>query len=264
MVGDLLYVFEPWQMCLIFFAGIIFFAYLGFKAGKISRKNNEAENRGFSTTRNGIITLLSLLLGFTFSMSGERYRSYKKVFMDEVNCIQTARLNSDLYPEPYRSEFKKDFLDYIEARISFFEAGIDLVKINESKRKSDIAGKKLREISSHMFQDKETLEPSKLMVASLNAMFNSAITREENLKSKVPSEIPSMIFLITFIAVFLTGFGINHFHTSEKMFLIAFAVVITLVTYIIFDLDRPDTGLAKPTVEQNAMIELRDNLINEK
>jgi hypothetical protein len=257
-----LYFFEIWQICVIFFIGILFFAYLGYKSGSGFRKKNESRKSGFDEIMTGIVTVLSLLMGFTFSMSGERYQSYKNIMIDEVNSISNSVLYSDLYPEPYRSEYRKYFSEYIEARIDFNNAGTNLKKINDSKGRSDNAGNYLWEITSRLFKDSVMINASRQMSPNLTQMFNAATTREARLRSKVPSWILIMIVIITFLAVYISGFRSIQLRKKELLYLLSFTLVITLVTYIILDLDRPDSGLIKPAVEQEALIELRQNFFN--
>lgn len=259
-----LYLFEIWQICIFFFAGMIFFAFLGFKVGKKERVKFGTDETGFVSSRAGMITLLSLLLGFTFSMSSDRYRDYKIIMINEVNSIGSASLQAELYPEPYRSEFRKYFKEYIDERISFYDAGTDLTKIDESKKKSGIAGKNLWELSSRLFQDSLMINASRLMTPSLNKMFDAAVSREANLKSKVPYMIALMILLTAFVVFYFGGYGSTHFSKKEFRIFILYAAIITLVVYNILDLDRPDSGLIKPTAEQEALIELRENFNDDK
>jgi len=253
------YAFEPWQICVAFFAGILIFAYLGLKSRIPSGKDSESASASipFRSSVSALGTVLSLLIGFTFGMSEERFITYKKVMTDEINRISTACIKSDLYPEPYRSELRKNFSDYVEARISFYDAENDINKINESKNKSGIAGKNLWEISSRLFRDQVYDNASRLMIPSLTEMFDASNTRDVSLRSKSPFWIILMIFIITFLAVYIYTLGLTVLRRKEIIFIFSFAIVITMITFIILELDRPDSGIIKPTVEQEAMIELR-------
>ncbi len=248
---------DIWPICLMYFAGILLCSYIGYRMGKQNRLKTDHGKNEFDETKGGIITILSLLIGFTFGMSGDRYQSYKAVMIDEVNCISTARLRSDLYPEPYHSEFRKYFSEYIEARISHIEAGTNLEKLNESKRMSEAAGEKIWKLASRLYFEPVIDNASRLMVPAVNEMLDAATTREAKLRSKVPVLILIMLMMTTFVAVFISGYGSINFRKKEIIFVVSFAVVITLVTYVILDFDRPDSGLIKPNVEQDAMIELR-------
>ena len=259
-----LFVLEAWQICLILFAGIISFALLGYKAGKKSRVLSHKTSNGFEISRTGLMTLLSLILAFTLSTSGERYHAYKKVLINEVNCINSASQSSDLYPEPYRSEFRKYFLEYMDARILFFEAGTDFAKINESKEKYKSAGKKLWDLSSSLFEKPEFINASRISSPSILEMIDAATTTEASLRSKVPFEIPLLIYIISFILAYLGGYGSTQFGRNEWLYLITFGFILTIVTYIILDLDRPDTGFIKSTVEENALIDLKTEFIKTK
>jgi hypothetical protein len=251
-----LYMLSIWQICAVFFIGIIFFAYLGYKT-ESRTLNRDKDGNGFEPAKTGLITLLSLIIGFTFSMSGQRYQSYKTSMIEEVNCINAAAIKSDLYPEPYRTELRKYFSDYVEARISFYDAGTKIDKLNESKKNSDNAGKKIWALSAKLFDDPKMGNVSRLMVPSLTEMYDAATTREATLRSKVPVWTLLLIVIITFLSVYVTGYGTNSFRRKELIYVLSFAVAIIMVTFIILDLDRPDGGLIKPTVEQDAMIDLR-------
>ncbi len=256
MLENSLYILNIWQICGLFFLGILFFAYLGYKTDSRSL-NREKDGNGFESAKTGLITLLSLIMGFTFGMSGERYLDYKKSMIEEVNCIYGAALKSDLYPEPYRSELKKYFSEYTEARINFYDAGTDLEKLSESKRISAYAWRKIWGLTSGLIQDPKFETTNILMIPSLKLMYDAAITREATLRSKVPIWTLLVIVIITILAIYITGYGCNSLRKKEIIYILSFAVSITLVTFIILDLDRPDSGLIKPSVEQDAMIELR-------
>ena len=258
MVSDnALYMLSIWQVCFIFFIGILFFAYLGYRT-ESRILNKDKDGNGFEPAKTGLITLLSLLIGFTFSMSGQRYQSYKNSMINEVNCINAAAIKSDLYPEPYRSEFLKYFSEYTESRINFFDAGTNLEKLNDSKRISSYAAKKIWGLSSRLINDPQMGIISRLMIPSLTEMFDAAKTRESILRSKVPIWILLLLVIITYLTVYITGYGCNSLRKKEIIFILSFAVSITLVIFVILDLDRPDSGLIKPTVEQEAMLELRN------
>src|SRR5438270_3167245 len=53
--------------------------------------------------RDGIIFLLSLLLGFTLAMALTRYDHRKQLLVDEADAIGTTALRARLLPEPYDS-----------------------------------------------------------------------------------------------------------------------------------------------------------------
>ncbi len=259
MDDQTLYIFETWQISIILLIGIFVSSYIGYRIGMKTRQNGEQQSGGLLIAKSGMITLLSLMLGFTFGMSSARYKDYKKVMMDEVNCISTALLQADLYPEPYRTDLRTHFRKYIVARIDFFNAGTDFTKISESKKISGESANNLWKLSTDLFKNNDFVNASRIMAPSLNKMFDVAATREANLNSKVPSLIPMMIFVIILIVSYNGGTLMTQFRKRELFSILSFAVIMLLVINIILDLDRPDSGLVRPTVEQNEMIKLLDN-----
>lgn len=64
-----------------------------------------------------ILGILALLLGFTFSISLQRYDSRSEAIVDETNAIGTAYLRTQLLPPAIASEARTVLLDYVDERV---------------------------------------------------------------------------------------------------------------------------------------------------
>ncbi|MFI5322916.1 MAG: hypothetical protein ACHQ6U_05165 [Thermodesulfobacteriota bacterium] len=60
--------------------------------------------------------LLAFMLAFTFGITASRFDTRKQLLLDEVNAIGTAFLRTDFLVEPYRTEIRKLFRDYVDLR----------------------------------------------------------------------------------------------------------------------------------------------------
>src|SRR6187402_3246555 len=124
MNTNLLDATEAWMIALLLFILMLISSYIGKLNGNYIRKKTGTEEKLPETS--ALVALLFFLLAFTFGMSGDRYDSRRKIVVEEANDIGTAILRSDLYPDSTRTLFRKDFKEYVEARISYFEVGVDL------------------------------------------------------------------------------------------------------------------------------------------
>ncbi len=105
---------------------MILFHFLGYKAKHyLLQKNKIDVHDGFGTVESALLGLFAFFLGFTFSMSGERYDNRRATIVNEANAIGTAILRTDLYPDSIGKEFKKDFKVYLDIRLSYFDAGTE-------------------------------------------------------------------------------------------------------------------------------------------
>lgn len=73
---------------------------------RIGRRGGRRVDRGTKSQTNAIqaamLGLLALLLGFTFTMSLQRFDSRSQALVDETNAIGTTYLRAELLPEVQR------------------------------------------------------------------------------------------------------------------------------------------------------------------
>src|SRR6478752_5393014 len=66
------------------------------------------------------LTLLSLIIGFSFSMAVNRYDQRKNFEEAEANAIGTELLRADFLPSADAANVRKLLGDYLDQRIRFF------------------------------------------------------------------------------------------------------------------------------------------------
>ncbi|PYS88917.1 MAG: hypothetical protein DMF62_08540 [Acidobacteria bacterium] len=209
-----------------------------------------------------VLGLLALLLAFTFGNSSSRYDLRRHIIVEEANDIGTAILRSDLYPEEERQGFRADFKEYVEARIAFFEAGMDPEKNVEALHRADEIFKRLWARAARLAQDRDNLIPSNQMVPALNAMIDIVTTRNEGSLSTVPDSIIWMLFALCWINSFIIGF--EHSEGGKwRPGVIVFILAITIAVFIILDLDRPRRGLITLEPVNQNIVALRKMFVNE-
>ena len=78
------------------------------------------------------LTLLGLIIGFSFSMATSRYDQRKKYEEEEANAIGTEYLRADLLPDADAARARELLRNYLHERILFYQAhdGLELQQIN--------------------------------------------------------------------------------------------------------------------------------------
>ena len=123
---------DTWQLMLILFALMIMSIIVGLKAGKKFYRESQFDN----TILGSLFTLLGLLLAFTFSMAINYHDMRKDIIIEEANDIGTAILRADLYRENERNLLREEFKKYVDARVDYFNAGMDLEKVMAAQKLS--------------------------------------------------------------------------------------------------------------------------------
>lgn len=248
---------EAWVIAPSLFLLMIFSSLIGNKIGNYIRLKKGIKSRPTETS--GLLALLFFLLAFTFGMSGDRYDSRRKIVIEEANDIGTAILRSDLYPDSTRALFRKDFKDYVETRISFYEVGANPKEILKTDSLSQVISSKLWKRASNLSKDPANLAATQQMIPALNAMIDITTSRLAGEKAKVPQSILIMLFFLALISAFYNGYSEGRKGRIDWLIQIGFCLLVSLVILFTLDLDRPRRGFVNLDLPNQTIIDLRKN-----
>jgi len=248
---------EAWVIALLLFILMLLSSYIGKRIGNYIQKKNNSEEKPPETS--ALIALLFFLLAFTFGMSGERYDSRRKIVVEEANSIGTALLRSDLYPDSTRALFRKDFKEYVETRISYYEVGADANGILKADSLSQIISAKLWKRATKLSKNPDHLAATQQMIPALNDMIDVTTTRLSGEKAKVPQSILVMLFFLAMIIAFYGGYSEGRKGKVDWLVQTGFCVLVSLVVLFTLDLDRPRRGFVNLDIPNQTIIDLRKN-----
>jgi hypothetical protein len=229
--------------------------WIGFKTGI----NKEKANSNDSNILSSLLGLYALLLAFTFGMSGTRYENRKANLIEEANCIGTAILRADIYPDSIKKEFKADFKSYVNSRIAYFKSKKEEGRINASIKQTGELSTKLWNRASFYAKDKDYFIQSNMMLPALNEMFDINSKTNTVYNSSVPESIIYLLLIFSVIISFYLGYTSGFEKKLEKIYLFGFCILTCVVIYITLDLDRPRRGLIDLENEIVLLEELKAN-----
>jgi hypothetical protein len=154
---------EAWVIAILLFILMVISSLIGKRVGNYIRNKKHGEVK--STETSGLVALLFFLLAFTFGMSGDRYDSRRKIVVEEANDIGTAILRSDLYPDSTRALFRKDFKEYVETRIAYYQVGLNVKEILKADSLSQVISSKLWKRASRLSKDPANLAATQQMIS---------------------------------------------------------------------------------------------------
>ena len=112
----------PLLLFVVTFAGMTIAAWVGgYVASRRAPMADEARE-DFNLVQTSTLTLLGLIIGFTFSMAVGRYDQRKNLEEEEANAIGTAYLRADLIGEPHAAKLKAQLRNYTNERVNFYVA----------------------------------------------------------------------------------------------------------------------------------------------
>src|SRR5512139_2357706 len=121
LLDDPILVFRfPLLVFFFSFAVLWLSAWIGSAGFKGLRAQVAESREDFSVVQGATLTLLGLIIGFTFSMALGRYDQRKNYEEEEANAIGTEYLRADLLPAADAAKVRALLLRYVDQRILFY------------------------------------------------------------------------------------------------------------------------------------------------
>lgn len=243
-------------IAVVLLAAILAANELGYRVGRWRKAHTDIGVKAQTTAiQAAMLGLLALLLGFTFTMALQRFDNRSQAVISEANAIGTAYLRTRLLPHEFREPARQLIADYTQLRIA---AGkLDLA--HEVERRGNHA--EVQRMQGQIWtvalaaaeQDPRPVTTG-LFIQSLNELIDVYGERNAALNKHVPEVVLFLLFAVFIIAGAVLGFSGGLEGGRPLLATVAMAVLITLVIFIIIDLDRPRRGLIQ--VNQESMLDL--------
>ncbi len=243
-------------LALILFILLIVFFIIGHRVRAYQvLKNPELERSDLGTINGMLLGLLGLLLAFTFSMSNSRYDTRRALVIEEANSIGTVILRTDVYPDSMRTILRQSLREYVEARIAFYQVGMDMQKVYRNYYKADSVGQAVwKTVANYAKVDDITTRTSE-MIPALNAMIDITTTRRAAGEATIPDSIMYFLFSLCLGSAFLLGY--DHKGPMNWVIVIGFGIMLSSVVFTVMDLDRPRSGLIRMDIPNQRIVDLR-------
>jgi hypothetical protein len=240
------------------FAGMLLMLIIGQSLGKRSLgQETDVVRSRLTGVETAVFGLLGLMIGFTFSGAAGRYEMRRQLIVDEANAISTAYLRLDLLPVASQPPLRETFRRYIDTRIAVYQALPDEAA---SDTQAAIATTLQNEIWAGALAALKEAPPQVtiVMVPALNEMGNVVTARASARHTHTPKLIFVTLVILAMVCSLLAGYVLAYTQRRNvRLHVVAFAIVVTLTIYLIFDLDYPRFGLIRLDFADKALIDLR-------
>ena len=247
------------MLCL--FVGMLVLFEVGRRAGrdKLAR-DPDGFGKGIGAAEAFVFALLGLLIAFTFSNGAARFEARRHLITDEANAIGTAYLRVDLLPPDTQPAMRTLFRRYAEVRATTYH-GEDRMAAEARLAEGAALQRQIWKTSiAALGRPGVPIQSSMLLLPALNEMIDITTTRVMATRNHPPMIVFLMLGGLSLVGALLVGFGTaadaerNWFHT------VIFAAVLSLVVYVIVDLEYPRLGLIRVDSADQILIELRDSM----
>lgn len=232
---------NEWILIAIVFVILTICYHVGFTIGNNKAKIKDKSHLGLiSSLQGGLMGMLGILLGFSISMSSQRFETRKQLIIDESLNIGTAYFRMGLIPDTsLRKDVRELLSKYLNERIEYYKSE-DLTEMKESEDLQVL----IWFMSARIGVDNPTINTS-LIVQSLNSMIDITGSITGAMRNNVPNLI--LLLLVLVASITLISIGYTHGFSSDMNLFIAMAInlIICGLLLLIIDMDRPTAGLLR-------------------
>jgi hypothetical protein len=209
------------------------------------RPMSEHEQQDFDRVLAATLTLLGLIIGFSFSMVITRYDQRKNYEEEEANAIGTEYLRADLLPAADAAKVRELLKDYLDLRVLFYEARFEwqVVTLNAQTEKLQTALWSAVETVA----EKQPTPTVALVVSGMNDVLNSQGYTQAAWWNRLPVAAWGLLVAIAIFCDWLIGYGARR--KGIGLFLIL-PLAVSTSFLLIADIDSPRRGLIR-VVPQN-------------
>jgi hypothetical protein len=203
----------------------------------------DAEHQDLEVILAASLTLLGLIIGFTFSMAVTRYDLRKSREADEANAIGTEYVRLGLLPAPDAAKLRGLLTNYLNQRVSFYLAR-DPRRLEQI---DSLTAKLQRDLWSAM-QAPATAQPTPIValaVSGLNDVLNSQGYTQAAWWNRIPPEAWALMGMIAIFCNVLFGFTVQSTVARNTGLFLILPVIVATAFFLIADLDSPRTGVIR-------------------
>jgi len=195
------------------------------------------EDPTFGVVLAAALTLLGLIIGFSFSLAASRYDQRKNLEEAEANAIGTEYLRVGLLADA--DPARKLLQQYLDQRIQFYA-----LRDEHRLREVDAQNLAVQDQLWAAIRSAATAQPNAvvmLVASGMNDVFNSASYTQAAWWNRVPIEAWVLMFLIAVLCNAMVGVGARQIKT-RRLALILLPLLVSIAFSLIADIDSPRGG----------------------
>jgi len=224
----------------LFFVFSLFVLWIAAQIGASLRRRSPLKDElreDFGLIETATLTLLGLIIGFSFSMAISRYDQRKNYEEAEANAIGTEYVRADLLPPSDAATVRAQLRRYTELRIRFYHT-----RDHEDLMQIDAATAKLQSEMWSAVQAPAVAQPTPVMalvVSGMNDVLNSQGYTQAAWWNRIPTSAWGLMIGIAVCCNLQVGYGSR---SAKGIMLFILPLIVSISFLLIADIDSPRGG----------------------
>jgi hypothetical protein len=243
------------NMPFLYFLPTVFCLWLAARFGVALRRRrplSDDEKGDFGVVQAATLTLLALIIGFSFSMATSRYDLRKSYEEAEANATGTEWVRAGLLPATDGARVRAQLRRYMDLRIAFYRT-----RCADKLQQISTDTAQLQNDMWNAVQTPALQQPTPvtaLVVSGMNDVLNSQGYTQAAWWNRIPISAWVLLIVTAICCNVLIGYG----GRARDLLLIVFPIVVSISFLLIADIDAPRGGLIR--IKPQNLVSLADSL----
>jgi hypothetical protein len=216
-------------------------AWIGAKASQLLPLNSNMRG-DFNILMGAALTLLALIIGFSFSMAANRYDQRKNLEEAEANAIGTEYVRAQLLPAADAAKVQALLKAYLDLRVQFYEV-IDA----PTRSANAIATAKAQGDLWAAILPAAGASPTPVMalvVSGMNDVLNAQGYVQAAFWNRIPGSTWGLLGTIAVCCNLMVGYGLRTL-VKARHIMFVLPIFLSIVVGFIVDIDSPRRGVVQ-------------------
>jgi hypothetical protein len=225
---------------LVLFALSVVILLLSIQIGAfvgLQRPIKEDERNDLDVVISSSLTLLALIIGFSFSMAVSRYDQRKNYEEEEANAIGTEYVRANLLPAADRARVQELLTQYLDQRLLFYTihdpSQLERVDTETAKLQSEMWS-----IVQNVAMAQPT-PPISLALSGMNDVLNTQGYTQAAWWNRIPIAAWGLMVALAVFCCLLIGYRARR---RGVHLLVVLPIIVSVAFFLIADIDSPRLG----------------------
>jgi len=200
----------------------------------------------FTIVLTASLTLLGLIIGFTFSMAVNRYDQRKDYEENEANAIGTEYVRAGLLPAADAAMTRLLLRSYLQQRILLYHSRDEQGRLQIRQRITQLQGQLWSSVQNAALAQPSAL--TALAAAGMNDVLNSQSFTQAAWWNRIPGAAWLLMSLIALLCNIMLGYAASG-ATVRSLLLVILPLLIAVAFLLIADIDSPRGGVIRVSAQ---------------
>lgn len=236
-----------WSWSLIAVVPVLLAAMIaGHEAGmRLHGRLRAGEDEGVSSDEgfilSGVLGLLALLMGFSFSMALNRLEDRRDLMLSETSAVGYLAMLAEGLPPEQAGALKADLKRYAAARLTAAELPDGPERLKAEQQAADLRAPVAAGVRAVLRQD--TPGPHAVaLAAAYDTLEDTAVRRQALTQAHLPARVLWLLAAYAVISAAMLGYALAGSRARHRVASTTLYLLIALAFGVILDLDRPRAG----------------------